>query len=82
LGLPVTLCCHAHWLATVPVIFSRFGFDWANAKLVPSTVMIAAVLAIFFMFHPLFLLQQHSLAALRHAIVSCGYARLQSLVRA
>jgi hypothetical protein len=25
-----------------------FGFDWANAKLVLSTVMIAAMLAIFF----------------------------------
>jgi hypothetical protein len=48
LGLPVTLCRHAHWLAAVPVIFSMFGFDWANAKLVLSTMMIAAMLAIFF----------------------------------
>ena len=52
----MTLCRDAHWLATVPVFSSRFGFDWANAKLVPSTVMIAAILATFFMFHPLFLL--------------------------
>ena len=47
--MPVTLCRDAHWLATVPVFFSRFGLDWANAKLVPSIVMIAAMLAIFFM---------------------------------
>ena len=54
--MPVTLCRHAQWLATVPVFLCRFGFDWANARLVPTTVMIAATVAIFFMLHPRFLL--------------------------
>jgi hypothetical protein len=74
LGLPGTLCWRAHSLAALPVVVVWFGFDWANAKLVPSTVMIAAMLAIFFIFLPLGVVlplpHQHHLKSFVHAVCS------------
>jgi hypothetical protein len=48
-GLPVTLFWRCCSFEGVDVVVPWFGFAWAKAKLVPSTMMIAAMLAIFFM---------------------------------